>query len=91
MMDWLSLLFIAGPMTLLYYFQVKHEEKHLAGAFPSLWPTYTARTRASFPTNSTRIGAVAGPLPWLRNREYQAILGVGIGLAGLMLLKLMNW
>ncbi len=92
MMDWLSLLFIAGPMTVLYYFQVKHEEKHLANAFPALWPAYTARTPRFVPYKlNTNWRCGWSMSQWLRNREYQAILGVSIGLIGLLVLKFMSW
>ena len=87
MSDWLSIAFIACPMSMLYYFQVLHEEKHLAKTFPNDWPQYTKRTPRFIPYRLNakwRSGWSAAQ--WLRNREYQAILGAGLGVIGLIVM-----
>ena len=91
MSDWLSILFIALPMTMLYYFQVLHEEKHLANTFPTMWSDYCRRTPRFFPykLNSNWFSGWSGA-QWLRNREYQAILGAGLGVLGLIALAAFN-
>jgi len=91
MSDWLSILFIALPMSMLYYFQVVHEEKHLASTFPIMWPEYCQRTPRIIPykLNSNCLSGWSGA-QWLRNREYQAILGAGLGVLGLIALSAFN-
>lgn len=91
MSDWLSILFIAGPMSLLYYLQVLHEEKHLASNFAQEWPKYTKQTSRFVPTRiNPRWRSGWSAAQWLRNREYQAILGAGLGVVGLIVLALQN-
>ena len=92
MSDWLSIAFIAGPMSVLYYFQVLNEEKHLAACFPNQWTNYTKQTSRFIPSklnSNWRSGwSVA---QWSRNREYQAILGAAIGIFGLIALSTLGW
>ena len=88
MNDWLSIVFIAGPMSVLYYFQVLNEEKYLGALHPEQWAAYIKRTSRFVPlkfNSNWRSGwSVA---QWLHNREYQAILGAVIGIVGLFLLN----
>lgn len=92
MSDWLSIAFVAGPMSVLYYFQVLNEEKHLAACFPNQWTNYSMRTSRFVPfkmNSNWRSGwSVA---QWRRNREYQAIFGAALGIAGLILLSGLGW
>ncbi len=89
MSDWLSIAFIAGPMTLLYYFQVLHEEKHLASAFPAEWPTYSGQTPRFVPYKLNQGWRGGWSLAqWNRNREYQAIFGASLGVLGLIAMNL---
>ncbi len=87
MSDWLSILFIAIPMSMLYFFQVINEEKHLASTFPTMWPAYCERTPRFIPYK-LKSNWLSGwsTAQWLRNREYQAILGAGLGILGLIAL-----
>lgn len=92
MSDWLSIAFIAGPMSLLYYYQVLNEEVFLAKLFPNQWPSYKGNTSRFIPTkfnSSWRSGWSIDQ--WLRNREYQAILGATIGILGLVVLSGFGW
>jgi protein-S-isoprenylcysteine O-methyltransferase Ste14 len=88
MYDWLSIAFIAGPMSILYYFQVLNEEKFLAALHPEQWANYAKQTSRFVPlkfNSNWRSGwSVA---QWMRNREYQAILGVVVGVVGLIVLS----
>ncbi len=82
--DWLSIAFIALPMTALYYSQVRFEEACLAGSYPNQWPQYAANTPRFVPThwNADSMRGFSFQ-QWSRNREYQAILGAAIGLLGI--------
>jgi protein-S-isoprenylcysteine O-methyltransferase Ste14 len=88
MSDWLSIAFIVGPMSVLYYFQVMNEEKYLSALHPEQWSAYIKRTSRFVPlkfNSNWRSGwSIA---QWLHNREYQAILGAAIGIIGLFLLN----
>lgn len=91
MSDWLSIAFIAGPMSVLYYFQVLNEEKYLAAIHPEQWGTYVKRTSRFVPlkfNSNWRSGWSTAQ--WLHNREYQAIFGATIGIVGLILLSQMG-
>jgi protein-S-isoprenylcysteine O-methyltransferase Ste14 len=92
MSDWLSIAFIAGPMSVLYYYQVLNEEKYLSELFPNQWTNYIKQTSRFVPfkfNSKWRSGwSVA---QWLRNREYQAIYGAAIGIVGLIVLSGLGW
>ncbi len=92
MLDWLSIAFIAGPMSVLYYFQVLNEEKYLAALHPEQWSKYIQQTSRFVPmkfNSNWRNGwSVA---QWLRNREYQAIAGALLGIVGLVMLSSLGW
>ena len=75
--DWPTLLFVAGPVTWLYWIQVRSEEQRLSGLFPAQWPGYAARVPRFIPRCWLREpqawqGWSSGM--WLMNREYQALL-----------------
>lgn len=92
MSDWLSIAFIAGPMFVLYYFQVLNEEKYLAALHPEKWAAYCKETSrfVSLRVNSKwRNGWSFAQ--WAHNREYQAILGAVIGIIGLIVLSRSGW
>jgi len=92
MSDWLSIAFIAGPMSVLYYFQVLNEERYLAALYPEQWANYIKRTSRFVPlmfNSNWRSGwSVA---QWLHNREYQAICGAVVGVVGLVVLSGLDW
>lgn len=88
MSDWLAIAFIAGPMSVLYYYQVLNEEKFLAELFPNQWPSYEQQTSRFIPVkfkSSWQSGWSRAQ--WQRNREYQAIFGAAIGILGLIVLS----
>ncbi|MCA9192329.1 MAG: isoprenylcysteine carboxylmethyltransferase family protein [Planctomycetales bacterium] len=71
--NWLALAFAVGPMSVLYWYQVRAEEKNLQKWFPEQWDAYVARTGRFLPI---RIGGrmLEGWTyrQWLKNREYRA-------------------
>ncbi len=87
MNDWLSIAFIAGPMSMLYYFQVLNEEKYLAALHPEQWASYIKRTRRFVPLKFNSNWHSGWALAqWLHHREYRAIFGALVGVVGLILL-----
>jgi protein-S-isoprenylcysteine O-methyltransferase Ste14 len=85
--DWLAVVFIAIPLTCLYWSQVLIEERNLAKRHPEQWVTYSASTPRFLPYRykaSWRNGWSLAQ--WLRNREHQAILGAVLGIAGICFL-----
>jgi protein-S-isoprenylcysteine O-methyltransferase Ste14 len=92
MSDWLSILFIALPMSALYYSQVKIEERNLTAFYPSHWPEYAATTPRFIPTHLSRSIVNGWSIAqWAKNKEYQAILGAVVGLVGLMVFHFIWW
>lgn len=84
MKDWLSLAFALGPLAVLYWFQVRAEERYLSTRFGEAWSEYANKTGRFLPcslTNQFLLGWSAAQ--WLRNREYQAMFATVIALAGL--------
>ncbi len=85
--DTLSLIFVAGPMFVLYWSQVKVEEKYLAGRYPLDWENYANSTPRFIPYKySSKWRSGWSKAQWLSNREYQAILGSLVGISGIALL-----
>ena len=77
-----TLIFIIGPMSVLYWFQIRFEEKRLLQLFPDQWPGYEASVPRIIPrmiSRSTFQGWSASE--WLKNREYQALFASMLGLA----------
>ena len=80
--DWPTLLFVAGPMSYLYWKQVRFEEDKLSRMFPLQWGAYVTGTPRFVPVRFNR--AVLGGwslFEWQRNREYQAIVASLCGVA----------
>ncbi|MEZ6133615.1 MAG: methyltransferase [Pirellulaceae bacterium] len=78
-----TFIFVALPMSLLYWVQVRFEEVRLLGLFPEQWPDYASSVPRFFPKLYSR-RALRGwtVYEWLRNREYQAVLASCLGLLG---------
>ena len=75
---------VLGPFCGLYVLSVRKEEKTLAAKFGDDWTNYAARTPRmlprllpSFKTGEWRLEQ------WIKNREYQAVAGVLIGLVAI--------
>ncbi len=88
MCDWLSIAFIAGPMSILYYFQVLNEEKYLSALHAEQWASYIVRTSRFVPLKFNSNWRTGWSLAqWVHHREYQAVLGAAVGIVGLILLS----
>lgn len=80
--DVATLLFIAGPMSILYWVQVQIEEKRMAEFFPGQWPSYFASVPRFLPRLYARQAFCGWSVnEWAGNREYQA---VGASIVGLI-------
>ncbi|MCA9134402.1 MAG: isoprenylcysteine carboxylmethyltransferase family protein, partial [Planctomycetales bacterium] len=80
--DWLTMAFVAGPLSFLYWLQIRFEERRLANMFASQWPEYARQTPRFLPRRWSR-QALQGwsRFEWQRNREYRTIAATGLGLA----------
>lgn len=78
--DWPTMFFVAGPMSYLYWKQVRLEEENLSRAFPKHWAEYVGRTPRFVPVRLSRdvVGGWSWA-QWRRNREYQAIVASLLG------------
>ena len=81
-----TLLFVAGPMSLLYWIQVRFEEQRLAGMFPDQWPAYEQTVPRFLPRRIDRsVRSGWSWMEWRRNREYKAVAASMVGLAAVIL------
>lgn len=79
-----TFLFIAGPMTFLYWVQVQFEEIRLSKLFPDQWSSYYASTPRFIPWRLWRASLVGwSKMEWLRNREYRAVGATAFGIAAI--------
>lgn len=84
MRDWLSFAFVAGPMALIYWFQVKSEETRLSKRFGESWSQYTRATGRFVPCNLKRTVFVKWSLnQWMKNSEYEAFIAALVALIAL--------
>lgn len=79
--DWPTLLFVAGPMSYLYWKQVRLEEEKLARFFPAQWSDYVRETPRFIPRR-IKLTCFSGwsLFEWQRNREYKAIAASLLGI-----------
>ena len=74
--------FVLGPILMLYVFHAVQEEKNMAAAFPEQWPAYAASVPRFIPRKLPNELLTDWTLAqWLKNREYQSVVAVAIGLA----------
>jgi len=87
--DWATLLFVAGPVSWLYWLQVRVEEARLGQMFPSQWPAYRDRVPRFIPKHVTR-AAIRGwsASMWWMNREHRAVV---TSLLSLLAIYLWHW
>lgn len=82
--DWPTLLFVAGPMSYLYWKQVRMEEEKLSRFFPAQWSDYVQQTPRFIPRRFTPTCFSGWSLfEWRRNREYKAIAASVIGIVAI--------
>ena len=85
---WISAAVVAAYLGYFYSTVMKREEKELRSQYGSAFEDYAARVPLFFPKLTGRSSA-SGAFSWdqyKRNREYQAALGVLVGIAVLCLL-----
>lgn len=84
--DLTNLLFIAGPVVLMYVLKVRQEEIYLSTHFPAEWIEYSSRTPRYLPRlGRHHLAAEWRFSQWLDSREYQAVAASLAGLVGLYL------
>jgi protein-S-isoprenylcysteine O-methyltransferase Ste14 len=82
--------FVLGPILLLYMFRALDEEKSIAAAFPDEWPAYARRVPRFIPRRlPTKMLAEWSWAQWRKNREYQAVGAVLLGLAAVQVWHVM--
>ncbi len=83
--DWPALLFVCGPMALVYWVQIRHEEIFLNTLFPDQWPDYAATVPRLVPRPTLPRHLASGWSlgEWKRNREYRAVVASGLGVAAI--------
>ena len=82
--------FVLGPILLLYIFRALHEEKSISAAFPEQWPAYAKKVPRFIPKRlPTQMFANWNLSQWLKNREYQAVSAVLLGLVAVQVWHLM--
>lgn len=92
MRDMPALAFAIGPVAILYWFQVRHEEANLGWLFANQWPAYAARTPRFVPRRFSRESLRGWTCrQWLCNREYRALLASLAALAGIYAISHRPW
>jgi protein-S-isoprenylcysteine O-methyltransferase Ste14 len=80
-----TMLFVCGPMVVVYWLQVKEEEKNLSEWFPNDWDSYVDAVPRFVPRLfAQHIQAGWSLAQWLKNREYQAVFATAIGLLAII-------
>ena len=73
--DWPSFAFVVGPLSILYWVQVRFEEARLARLFPNDWPAYARQVPRIVPRRWVAAASTGWSLiEWRRNREYNALV-----------------
>ena len=87
--DPITLWVVAGPVAWVYWQAIKSEEQKVSSLFPAEWPLYASRVPCFLPLRlaTPRLGDWS-LAQWLRNCEYQALLGSVVALAGIKLWQL---
>ena len=76
--------FVLGPVLALYVYRALHEEKILAAAFPDQWVRFERMVPRFFPRRWPKEFFATWSLKqWAKNREYQAVSAVLLGLVAL--------
>ena len=89
--DWQSIWFMVGPVAALYWLQVRREEFILAKDHPGEWPAYAAATPRILPRRVPASAFSGWSLAqWVKNREYHALWGSAVAMAGLYLWRVLS-
>lgn len=88
--DPLNLLFVVGPVLVIYVVKVRNEEQLLARLFPAQWTEFSQSTPRFFPwPKRVSLKADWRASQWMRSREYQAVLASLVALVGIKIWHLM--
>jgi protein-S-isoprenylcysteine O-methyltransferase Ste14 len=83
--DMKNIYFVLGPIAGLYFLQVLHEERYLAGLFGDKWTHYAATVPRFLPRTLPASAFTAWDRKqWLGSREYNAL---GATLLGMLLVE----
>ena len=77
---------ILGPLALLYYLQVLHEERVLSKKYEARWHDYASRVPRFFPRRLPELKMLYSTwsrADWLGSREYRAMLATLAGVLAL--------
>jgi protein-S-isoprenylcysteine O-methyltransferase Ste14 len=86
MNDWNATWVVIGPVVGMYWLAIWDEEQLMQDLFPDAWPSYAATVPRILPRRLIVPKGEGWSLKqWLHNREYNAWVGVAVGLAGLYL------
>ena len=78
--------FVMGPMLALYIYRALTEEKYLAAKFPDQWEEFARKVPRFFPRRLPKqLFSTWDAKQWIRNREYQAVSAVLLGLIALQI------
>jgi protein-S-isoprenylcysteine O-methyltransferase Ste14 len=78
--------FVVGPVLALFIYRSLQEERFLAAAFPDQWPEFASRVPRFFPRRlPNRLFSTWNLSQWIKNREYQALGAVLLGLVALQI------
>lgn len=84
--DPITLWVVAGPVAWIYWQAIRSEERKIASLFPAEWPRYAANVPRLLPLRFVKPQLGDWSLgQWLRNSEYQAVLGSVLALVGIKL------
>jgi protein-S-isoprenylcysteine O-methyltransferase Ste14 len=83
--------FVVGPVLAMYIYRAIHEEKFLAAKFPDQWTEFARKVPRFFPHRLPKqFFATWNLKQWLKNREYQAVSAVLLGLVALQIWQFME-
>ncbi len=78
--------FVVGPVLVLYVYRALSEEKVLAAAFPNQWDEFARLVPRFFPRRLPKeLFATWDFKQWAKNREYNAVSAVFLGLVALQI------
>jgi protein-S-isoprenylcysteine O-methyltransferase Ste14 len=82
--------FVLGPILFLYILRALNEEKYLARAFPDEWPIFSGSVPRFIPRRLPTTWFNDWSLSqWTKNREYQALSAVLLGLVAIQIWHVM--
>ena len=84
-----NIFIVIGPIAMLYYLQVRHEERRLAAAFEAQWPPYVGSVPRFLPRSLPPAAfALWDARQWFGSREYNALGATLLGMLAVELWRL---